>query len=380
MYGQRLGFGAAVLWSASIVASGEGAILHVRTDGTGDFDQISAACLAAAPGDTVAIWPGDHEEWDGETPTIIHDKPLTLLGWGGGPEDVRARVNFRFIDCGEIVIEGITFHDDVSPILVWYAAVTVRNCRFVDNVGSDLSPAALTVSTDEDVLIEDCVFARNISIGQERDGGAIVSTGFDVSVRRCWFEDNEASGEGGGLGGTAVHELRVEDCVFLRNRAPNGAALWGAAIGNALVEGCTFYANETTSPDGAAVYVTWSGFGLNRCIIAGTVGGYGLGVQDGASLHCFCFWDNERGSTIGLVNMPASYGNFEADPLFCNTEGEDFQLEATSPCVPQEHGGYMCGQIGAYGAGCGLTPVVPTSWGKIKARFWEEAKKARRTE
>ena len=369
MSGVRLGLGAAVLWSIATMASVEGAILNVRTDGTGDFDQISAACLAAAPGDTVAIWPGDHEEWDGEIPTIIHDKPLTLLGWGGGPEEVRARVNLRFIGCGEIVIEGITFHDDVSPIRIADGSLIMRTCRITDNERLVGSPAAVTVSSGHDVVIEDCVFLRNRSIGVEGDRGAFAAVGIDVSVRRCWFEENETSGEGGGVWGSASHELRVEDCVFLRNRAPNAAALRGGAIGNVVVEGCTFYANETTNPDGAAVEVTWSDFGLNRCVIAGTVGGYGLGVQDAASLHCFCFWDNERGSAFGWVNMPAHYGNIEADPLFCDPEGDDFTLEATSPCAPQEHGGYMCGQIGAYGVGCGMSPVVPMSWGRIKAQY-----------
>jgi hypothetical protein len=163
------------------------------------------------------------------------------------------------------------------------------------------------------------------------------------------------------------------------NRAYNGAAIT-ALLGTGL-KGCTFYANETTWSDGATIEVGTTDQTLERCIIAGTVNGYGLGAWNGATLHCFCFWGNERGATVGeWVEDRPELGNILADPRFCDPLTGNCRLLADSPCLPGEHGGYACGLIGAYGEGCTPEPIEETTWGRIKVRFWEEAKKARSAE
>ena len=41
------------------------------------------------------------------------------------------------------------------------------------------------------------------------------------------------------------------------------------------------------------------------------------------------------------------------------------------PCLPTDPSG--CGQIGAFGQGCGTISVESTSWGKIKGFYREDA-------
>jgi len=51
------------------------------------------------------------------------------------------------------------------------------------------------------------------------------------------------------------------------------------------------------------------------------------------------------------------------DPLLCDPEAGDFQIDCQSPC--NVHPG--CSMVGALGVGCGSTRTEPTTWGAIKA-------------
>ncbi|MBK8232209.1 MAG: hypothetical protein IPK72_16900 [Candidatus Eisenbacteria bacterium] len=62
---------------------------------------------------------------------------------------------------------------------------------------------------------------------------------------------------------------------------------------------------------------------------------------------------------------PVMSDNVVADPLFCDPEGGDLRVAASSPCVTNP----ACARIGAYTVGCGDTPVLKQSWGAIKARW-----------
>jgi predicted outer membrane repeat protein len=162
----------------------------VDAAGGGDFTRIGDACLGAADGDTVAIQPGNYDEYDGpEHNLIVREKSLLLLGLGLGPDDVRARISLNWDQCSAVVIEGITFHDEHSPVRMMSSIVTVRRCRFLDNVTSDGGGAIRAQGSV--VMVEDCEFLRNRATGDEySSGGAIVG---GVIARRCRFEDNEAT-------------------------------------------------------------------------------------------------------------------------------------------------------------------------------------------
>lgn len=63
-----------------------------------------------------------------------------------------------------------------------------------------------------------------------------------------------------------------------------------------------------------------------------------------------------------------TYGNFNADPLFCGVE--NYYLHADSPCAPGNHpDGFDCGLIGPLPVGCGTVSTVETTWGAVKALY-----------
>lgn len=340
----------------------------VDLDGGGDFTSITQACQAAGAGDTVAIQPGEYDEYDGpSSPVLISNKPLSVIGMGN-VESVRARISLRFYACEGLLFENITFHDEYTPIYADNCPTTIRACHFLDNGRTNQSPsAAVCVYSSGPALVEDCLFARNRA-GAQSSGGALNVTAC-LTIRRCQFMDNEASDYGGAISSMGSCTV-IEDCLFVGNVASDGAAVYVYSYNSAMTD-CTFYVNRTTSRGGAAIVTELTGpAGQNvRCIVAGTVNGYGVGGWGGLAPQCFCFWQNEMGSVSEGAFAPASDGNFEADPLFCDAPAGDFHLNAASSCLFPEHGGWPCGQIGAYGAACGATPMLPSTWGRIKARY-----------
>jgi len=69
--------------------------------------------------------------------------------------------------------------------------------------------------------------------------------------------------------------------------------------------------------------------------------------------------------TPAIVDQLGQRGNICADPLFCDATGGDLRLEEGSPCAPIGE----CGLMGAWPVGCGSTPALEVSWGRVKTLF-----------
>jgi hypothetical protein len=96
----------------------------------------------------------------------------------------------------------------------------------------------------------------------------------------------------------------------------------------------------------------------------GSKGGPAVSVLFFSSVttDCNVFWQNAGGNGYALGPT-----DLVADPQFCNAAALNFTVNGASPCLPQNSNG--CGQIGAWGLGCGPVSVEPSSWGQIKALY-----------
>ena len=140
-------------------------------------------------------------------------------------------------------------------------------------------------------------------------------------------------------------DCSIAHCTFLRNVSPEGAAAW-VAYYDGDIRNCTFWRNEGA---GGSIYFEEDvgDCRLDNCILAGTVGGPGIGCcWLPPVIHCCDKWDNE----VMTDCMYEGYGNFTADPEFCNADAGDLTLRSTSPCLPEQQP--QCGLVGAYGVGC----------------------------
>lgn len=218
-------------------------------------------------------------------------------------------------------------------------------------------------------MVEDTVFEGNQNTwGYHPEfcyGGAIA--GYYMTIRNCLFVDNVAAADGGAV---FLDASTIENCVFLRNAAPNGAAVVNS--GDAAVRNCTLLSNRVTMPGGAALEMNGNPDAIrSHLIIAGTIGGAAVDCIDSGAYYCSDFWNNDGGDYVGwLCGILPSLGDFSQDPLFCDPETGDLGLREGSPCLPGSHGsGVPCGLVGAHGLGCNLVPVLPMTWGRLKALY-----------
>jgi predicted outer membrane repeat protein len=196
--------------------------------------------------------------------------------------------------------------------------------------------------------------------GQDQCGGAMwCRTPSSVKVRNCYFSDNHAelyAGVAYCLSSTGTPKF--VDCTFAGNSAATrGGAIVAGLDCTVIVKNCTFFGNWSGLYGGALYIATASG-PIENTIVAFSSKGEGIYIQEAEpapTLVCCDVFGNAGGDWVGYIaGQLGVSGNFSADPLFCDTLGGDFTLQACSPCLPANHPGpYDCGGvIGAWGEGC----------------------------
>ena len=110
---------------------------------------------------------------------------------------------------------------------------------------------------------------------------------------------------------------------------------------------------------------------VENCIVSHNRHGEGIYCDDGssASVTCTDVFSNEGGDWVGcLEGQEGENGNLSVDPLFCDASLGDYGLSQESPCAPPNG---SCGLIGARPVSCGSTRLEETTWGRLKARYFE---------
>jgi len=404
----------------------------VSPDGSGDFATIQLAIDAAADGDVIALADGTFTG-DGNRDINYLGKAITVQSQGGIPEacvidcdgsetDPHCGFHFRTGEQAESVLAGVTvqggwaIYPDLggairceggsSPTVVSCifsgnegsavgcsagTFLVLRGCRFADNHGA----YGGAINADRCALtIDHCRFIENETDGE---GGAVFAYGTlatimhsafirntahsaaaasfhdesEVSVLECLFEGNVSSSSGGALTFWISGPNIVDRCTFVSNAAGHeGAALWSEKISATYVRNCTFWGNA--SPDGTVLAGNYE-FVMENSVVAFSTEGPGVASYEGyAELECCDIFSNAGGDWVGTVaDQYGVNGNICKDPLFCDPDEGDFQLDAESPCAPFSPANPECDLVGAWPVGCGGTPVAPITWGRVKAVYGE---------
>jgi predicted outer membrane repeat protein len=165
-------------------------------------------------------------------------------------------------------------------------------------------------------------------------GGGIVADGGSPTVMDCVFTDNTAV-DGGAVyfanEGSAAATLI--NCLFVANTASqSGGAIYDNDA-SPTVTNCTFTANSAVEYGGAFENDQTSSPTLTNCILWNDTAGYGF--EEISNDYVF----GELGSSNPIVNYSDIDGGYsgsndiDADPMFVNAGGNNFQLQVTSPCI-----------------------------------------------
>jgi hypothetical protein len=319
---------------------------------------IQGAIDAAQPGDLIELTSGVFVG-PGNRDVDFRGKSITVHSQNGNPESC-------IIDC-EGAGRGFYFHSGETAASV-LEEVTVQN-GFADVYGG----GAFCDSSSSPTFRE-CIFRQNQC--EYAGGGVSCMRNSAPSFQNCLFAENraneDATGYGFGCGLYVGHycDVTVAGCTFWRNFAAwRGGGLSAHFYASAYLTRCTFFENE--SPQGASMGHRYDAVvSADHCIFAFGLQGAAVFCELGAtnSLACCDVYGNQGGDWVECIEGQLTEGNISADPLFCGSDVGDLTVQSDSPCAAENNP--LCGQIGAWGVGCGgSTPVSLTSWGKLKAAF-----------
>ncbi|MFH1277487.1 MAG: right-handed parallel beta-helix repeat-containing protein [Candidatus Eisenbacteria bacterium] len=298
------------------------------------------------------------------SPELIDCVFLENFAWsGGGMSALRSSPVIRNTRFEE---NGVTLTN--AGLDLQQCGGSLEGCVFYRNRGTNTG--AMMVDGASNTTFTDCSFIENEAY--QHVGGVYVSGSGESVFERCLFQDNRSVVVGGGIAISGATPT-FRECVVTGNYARFGGGVVVAGGLAAHFFDCTFVSN--TAWDAGSFLYTVDGAPLvfERIIVAFHEGGETVNCDPLGSSTFLCtdMYGNSGGDWAGcFADQNGVDGNFSADPLFCDLASNDFTLRGDSPCLSGNHpDGYDCGQIGAFGEGCGSTSIHRTSWGGVKSLF-----------
>ncbi len=269
--------------------------------------------------------------------------------YNGGALYFRDECDVQLFECEFVENQA----EDENGGGIWcddYSVLSIDRCAFVSN-HADEDGGAIYHEADYPLSAWDCNFENNSAGGY---GGAIASDKFCL-LSGCSFIENYAGWAGGGISAPVPSQL--SSCTLALNSAERrggGAYFWGE--GTASVYGCTFARNEA-GEEGGGISLRYAGAAaIDYTIVAHSAAGQGISCDatSSATLSCCDIYGNAGGDWVGcLAGQDTIPGNLALPPYFCehHNPAEPWTLHSNSPCAAENNPD--CGQIGAWGIGCG---------------------------
>lgn len=336
----------------------------------------AATIVDAGPATGASVDTFLHAQSGGD---VTYLRGLTITGGGNGVLVVDA-TGMEITDCW--VLDNARYGVSYANTDLW-----MSECLVKGNVTSEVYPSAIEGDNGANlemvncrveanhrgglrhqaggsqwVIIEDCEFLDHAS-----HAGVQVSQVSDLRISNTRFARNYIGGPvpGGGLSVVQCTGV-IEFCVFERDSTEeSGGALF--VNSDMRVENNTFYACHAGFDAASVLLGTGFSGAFARNVVGGSTGGEALRTVEplGGDSGCNVIWDNEGGDFGG--DWTPGLPDIFADPEFCDPEAGDFTVQPTSPCLAENSGG--CGNIGAFGVGCGTVSIESRSWGRIKGSY-----------
>lgn len=268
-----------------------------------DYSSIQDAIDAAGSGDVVQVAPGRYFESIDLKGKKIHvhatEGPrVTFLDGTGSKNSLIRCVSGEGPDTiieGFRVVKGSgdpTFYGPEATVgggmIIMSSSPTVRKCIFEKNDAS-YNGGGIFNGSKSAVHLDSCRFVRNSA----EKGGAIFNIDSSPKIKGCEFESNAARYAGGGIYNANKSNSVIADCNFTLNLATyNGGAIYNYDS-TPRISNCLFFNNAATYKGGAIYHGYRSGtliedgtsrFQTDNDDIAG--GGYLMGVANPKGACC----------------------------------------------------------------------------------------------
>ncbi|MEZ4415698.1 MAG: nitrous oxide reductase family maturation protein NosD [Gemmatimonadota bacterium] len=168
----------------------------------GPLASLGAAVRVAAPHDTIRIRPGRYRE-----PTVVVDRPLTLLGDEGAILDGEGSRALLVVRADSVTVAGLSFFDTGISFTEDRAALLVEKARFCSIERNDFRNTFFGIYLAN---VGDCVVSGNtLTADAEREtrAGNAIHLWYSLRVQ---ITDNVITGHRDGIYFEFVEQSRVE--------------------------------------------------------------------------------------------------------------------------------------------------------------------------
>jgi uncharacterized protein (TIGR02145 family) len=236
-------------------------------------------------------------------------------GFGGGVKSWQSDGSFINVIIGNneaFQFGGGIYLDDSSPILL--------NVFLIDNLAAN--GGGLYCLSLSDPILTEVVIKRNLV---SQSGGGIYIEQSNPHFNQCLVSDNIASTSGGGFY-ISNFSNEIEFCEISRNESASGAGIYISNNEGTIpqIQNCTIVNNTVTDGDDRSAISGIRG-SITNSIIWGNSGGEGAVSPPEEGYHTFTYSDIQ-------VDV-SGIGNINSEPLFEDSEGDDYSLSELSPCI-----------------------------------------------
>lgn len=347
-------------------------VWYILPDGSGDAPTIQSGIDSATASDTVMLANG--------TFTGVGNRDINFLGKSITVLSESNKPDRCIVDC-EGLGRGFYCQGGDASTRLEGITITGGNSSATTLPYSNVGGALFFQDSTDGPIVTNCVFRNNEAVAH---GGA-VHGGFTgvVTFVDCEFIENTAGMSGGGFccgwGADGVCSPKFVGCVFLRNSSAEfGGGVSGGKYteGTATVTDCLFSGNKSNAGGGLKskfyqLRVKNCTFIADSALVGGEIHCDNSSPKiensilafalEGRAIHCnglsspllsSCdVYANAGGDWMGcLEGQDSVYGNFSANPYFCDPASDDFALSQYSQCLPAYSPSGLL--VGAFGQGC----------------------------
>lgn len=265
---------------------------------SGEFRTLASAIAAAPSGGTIRVAAGRYRE-----PTIVVDRPLTLLGDSGAVLDGEGQREILVVRAPGVTVRGLTFRNTGTSFSEDRAALRIdhmTDCRIIGNRFDQTFFAIYLAAAER------CVVDSNVVVGSGSKDEVGTGSGIHFwSCREVVVRDNRIAGHRDGIYLEFTHHADVERNI---SRGNNRYGL------HFMYSDSSSYRNNTFEANGSGVAVMYT---RSIAMVGNTFAGgrgaavFGLLLKEiaDARLAGNLFRDNTTGLMADGANRLVATGN-----------------------------------------------------------------------